>query len=95
MSTPRTDIVVYSSEFCGYCAAAKRLLKQKNLDFTEIDVLAEPDKRAEMIERSGRRTVPQIFIGSRHVGGFDDLNVLEKSGELDALIAAATNPQST
>jgi glutaredoxin 3 len=95
MSAPRTDIIVYSSAFCGYCAAAKRLLARKNVHFTEIDVLAEPERRDEMIARSGRRTVPQIFIGSRHVGGFDDLNLLEKSGELDTLIAAATNPQST
>lgn len=88
-------IVVYSSAFCGYCAAAKRLLRAKNLNFTEIDVLGEPAKRDEMIARSGRRTVPQIFIGDRHVGGFDDLRTLERSGELDALLDAATNPQST
>lgn len=95
MNASRTDIVVYSSAFCGYCTAAKRLLRQKNIDFTEIDVLAEPERREEMIARSGRRTVPQIFIGDRHVGGFDDLNVLDESGELDTLVAAATNPQST
>jgi glutaredoxin 3 len=95
MSAADPHIVMYSSAFCGYCAAAKSLLRQKNVEFTEIDVLAQPEKRDEMIARSGRRTVPQIFIGSRHVGGFDDHNVLEKSGELDALIAAATNPQST
>jgi glutaredoxin 3 len=82
---------MYSSEFCGYCAAARRLLKQKNLDYTEIDVLFDPKLREEMISRSGRTTVPQIFIGGRHVGGFDDLNALEHQGELDALIAAAAS----
>lgn len=81
-------IVVYSSPFCGYCAAAKRLLSSKGADFTEIDVLMDPARRAEMIERSGRHTVPQIFIGDTHVGGFDDLNALEQRGELDALLRA-------
>lgn len=95
MTAAQPDIVVYASAFCGYCAAAKRLLQHKQLSYTEIDVLADPGKRDEMIARSGRNTVPQIFIGGRHVGGFDDLNLLEESGELDALIGAATNPQST
>ncbi len=86
MSAP---VVVYSSPFCGYCAAAKRLLAKKGVQFTEIDVIAEPERRAEMIERSGRRTVPQIFIGTRHVGGCDDLHALDERGELDALLAEA------
>lgn len=89
------DIVMYSSPFCGYCAAAKRLLKAKSATFKDIDVIAEPDKRAEMVARSGRTTVPQIFIADRHVGGFDDLNALNQRGELDALIEAARHPQST
>lgn len=82
---------MYASPFCGYCAAAKRLLRGKGVAFTEIDVLAEPARRAEMIERSGRRTVPQIFIGTRHIGGFDDLNALEQRGELDPLLTGAAS----
>ncbi|HEX6997031.1 MAG TPA: glutaredoxin 3 [Gammaproteobacteria bacterium] len=85
---PRPAIVVYSSPFCGYCAAAKRLLRAKGAEFTEVDVLAEPERRAEMMQRSGRRTVPQIFIGERHIGGYDDLAALEARGELDPLLAA-------
>ena len=88
MAAPR--IVVYSSPFCGFCGAAKRLLKDKGAAFEEIDVLFAPERRDEMVERSGgRRTVPQIFIDDRHIGGFDDLSALERSGELDPLLAAA------
>jgi glutaredoxin 3 len=82
-------VIVYSQPFCGYCSAAKRLLTAKGAPFTEIDVMMEAGRRDEMIERSGgRRTVPQIFIDGRHIGGFDDLNALDKAGELDALLAA-------
>ena len=82
-------IVVYSQPFCGYCSAAKRLLDGKGAAFTEIDVMAEAGRRAEMVERSGgRRTVPQIFIDGRHVGGYDDLSALDRSGELDRLLAS-------
>jgi glutaredoxin 3 len=84
----RPPIVMYSSPFCGYCAAAKRLLASKGAEFTEIDVLMDAARRKEMVERSGRQTVPQIFIGDTHVGGFDDLNALELRGELDALLRA-------
>jgi glutaredoxin 3 len=82
-------VIVYTQPFCGYCSAAKRLLTAKGAPFTEIDVMMEAGKREEMIERSGgRRTVPQIFIDGRHIGGFDDLNALDKAGELDPLLAA-------
>jgi glutaredoxin 3 len=82
-------IVVYSQPFCGFCSAAKRLLKEKGAEFQEIDVMAEAGRRAEMVERSGgRRTVPQIFIDGRHVGGYDDLSALDRSGELDRLLAS-------
>lgn len=88
MAEPR--VVVYSSPFCGYCGAAKRLLKSKGADFEEIDVLFAPERREEMVERSGgRRTVPQIFIDGRHIGGFDDLSALDSRGELEPLLAAA------
>jgi glutaredoxin 3 len=83
-------IVVYSSPFCGYCAAAKRLLTSKGVEFTEIDVMFDAERKREMIERAnGRRTVPQIFIDGKHIGGFDDLNALDERGELDALLAGS------
>jgi glutaredoxin 3 len=82
-------VIVYSQPFCGYCTAAKRLLQQKGVEITEVDVTAEAGRRAEMLERSGgRRTVPQIFIDGRHVGGYDDLSALDRSGELDRLLAS-------
>jgi glutaredoxin 3 len=81
-------VLVYSQPFCGYCSAAKRLLTAKGAAYTEIDVMAEAGRRAEMMERSGgRRTVPQIFIDGRHIGGYDDLSALDKTGELDRLLA--------
>ena len=86
MAEPR--VVVYSQPFCGYCSAAKRLLQAKGTDFAEVDVMFEAGRRDEMIQRSGgRRTVPQIFIDGRHVGGYDDLSALDKAGELDRLLA--------
>ncbi len=82
-------VEIYTSPLCGFCHAAKRLLNQKGVDYTEIDVLQEPAKKPEMIERaSGRRTVPQIFVGETHVGGCDDLFALEQDGKLDPLLAA-------
>lgn len=80
-------VLVYSSPFCGFCSAAKRLLDAKGVEYTEIDTFADKTRRDEMIERSGRRTVPQIFISENHVGGYDELHALEVRGELDALLA--------
>ncbi|CUH79570.1 glutaredoxin 3 [Tropicibacter naphthalenivorans] len=81
-------VEIYSSPLCGFCHAAKRLLTQKGVDFTEIDVLQEPERRSEMMDRAnGRHTVPQIFIGEIHVGGCDDLYALERAGKLDSLLA--------
>jgi len=82
----QSAITVYVTGWCPYCQRAKGLLTQKNLVFNEIDVDDDAKFREEMIARSGRRTVPQIFIGDRHVGGCDDLFALEGSGELDRLI---------
>ena len=79
-------IVMYTTNWCPYCERARRLLKSKGAAFEEIDVESAAEKRAEMLARSGRRTVPQIFIGDRHVGGSDDLAALNDAGELDALI---------
>ena len=82
------DVTIYTRQYCGYCSAAKRLLSAKGVAFREIDATVEPEKRAEMMQRSGRATFPQIFIGERHVGGCDDLHALERSGELDRLLGA-------
>ncbi|CUK09136.1 Glutaredoxin-3 [Shimia thalassica] len=82
-------VEIYTSPLCGFCHAAKRLLTQKGVEFTEIDVLANPDRKPEMIQRaSGGRTVPQIFVGETHVGGCDDLYGLDRAGKLDSLLAA-------
>ncbi|WP_420004584.1 glutaredoxin 3 [Arenibacterium sp. LLYu02] len=82
-------VEIYTSPLCGYCHAAKRLLKEKGVSFSEIDVLADPNRKGEMISRAnGGRTVPQIFIGDVHVGGCDDLYALDRAGKLDPLLAA-------
>lgn len=82
------SVDIYTTRFCPYCVMAKKLLASKNVNFNEIDVGRDWDRRAEMVQRaSGRTTVPQIFIGSRHVGGCDDLQELERMGKLDALLA--------
>ncbi len=83
-------IVMYSTGWCPYCARAQALLESKDAKFEVIDVDARPEARAEMIARSGRRTVPQIFIGETHVGGCDDLMELEASGGLDPLLKQGT-----
>lgn len=80
-------IEIYTTPFCGYCAAAKRLLSRKGASFTEIDVARHPERRGEMEARSKRRTVPQVFIDGRHVGGSDDLHALDARGGLDPLLA--------
>ena len=82
-----SQVVVYSSPYCGYCAAAKRLLRSKGTDFLEINVVSGPERRQEMVELTGQQTVPQILIGGRHVGGYAELSELETKGELDALLA--------
>lgn len=79
-------VVMYSSANCSYCKRAKALLDQKGVNYTEIRIDLEPSRMQEMIERSGRRTVPQIFIDHQPVGGFDDLWALDKSGKLDELL---------
>ncbi|MDT8328163.1 MAG: glutaredoxin 3 [Roseovarius sp.] len=81
-------VEIYSSPLCGFCHAAKRLLKQKGVNFSEINVLAQPARKSEMLKRAkGRHTVPQIFVGDTHVGGYDDLSALDRAGKLDALLA--------
>lgn len=80
-------IEMYTTSWCGYCERARQLLHGKGAQFREISVEGQPELRAQMIERSGRRTVPQIFIGAHHVGGSDELAELEAAGKLDALLA--------
>lgn len=82
-----TQIEIYTTRFCPYCHAAKRLLSRKGIAFTEIDVSGDPQGRSDMVARAnGRMTVPQIFIGSTHVGGYDDLYALDRAGKLDPLL---------
>jgi glutaredoxin 3 len=82
-------VTLYVSDWCPYCQRARGLLAQKNVEFSEINVEDDAKLREEMIARSNRRTVPQIFIGDKHVGGCDDLFELDRSGELDRLIQGA------
>jgi len=79
-------VLMYSKSWCPYCQRAKALLHHKGVSFEEVDIEAHPERREEMIQRSGRRTVPQIFIGERHIGGSDDLYGLEAAGRLDRLL---------
>lgn len=81
------EVVLYTSAWCGYCHRAKDLLERKGVTYREIPVDMDPKARAEMEQRSGRRTVPQVFIAREHVGGYDDLAALERAGRLDALLA--------
>ncbi len=82
-------VEIYTSPLCGFCHAAKRLLSKKGIEFSEVDVWANPDRKPEMIQRAnGGRTVPQVFVGDVHIGGCDDLYELERSGGLDKLLAA-------
>ncbi|VVN17315.1 Glutaredoxin 3 [Pseudomonas fluorescens] len=83
-----SHVVVYSSDYCGYCSRAKQLLENKGVAFEEIKVDGKPQVRAAMAQKAGRTSVPQIWIGERHVGGCDDLFALERSGKLDAMLKA-------
>jgi glutaredoxin 3 len=81
------NVRIYTTPICPYCARAKHLLEKKGVSYEEIDVYMDAKARAEMMQRSGgRRTVPQIFIGERHIGGCDELHELERAGELDPLL---------
>ncbi len=83
-------VEIYTTPLCGYCHAAKSLLRRKGVAFAETDVSRDPALRAAMMDRAGgRRTVPQIFVGGVHVGGCDDLHALDDAGKLDALLAGA------
>ncbi|SMH45240.1 glutaredoxin 3 [Maritimibacter sp. HL-12] len=79
-------VTIYTTPYCGFCIAAKRLLNKKGVEFNEIDVSHHPELRQEMMQKSGRHTVPQIWIGEVHVGGFDDMHDLDMRGKLDPLL---------
>ncbi len=83
------NVEIYTRPLCGFCSAAKRLLKSKGVSFVEVDVWKDPNRKSEMIQRSnGGRTFPQIFIDEKHVGGCDELMMLERAGKLDSMLAA-------
>lgn len=85
------NVVMYSTAYCGFCQRARGLLERKGVDIQEIKVDEDATEREKMLKRSGgRRTVPQIFIGERHVGGYDDLAALDRTGELDKLLNLKT-----
>jgi glutaredoxin 3 len=85
-----TEVILYTRQFCGFCTAAKRLLDDKGVGYTEHDATFSPDMRQEMIAKAnGRSTFPQIFIGSTHVGGCDELMALERAGKLDPMLTGA------
>ena len=88
-----SQIEIYTTRYCPYCHAAKRLLSKKGVRFTEIDVSGDAAGRSKMVARAnGRMTVPQIFIGATHVGGYDDLYALERAGKLDPLLGRSDAP---
>jgi glutaredoxin 3 len=88
-------VIIYSTQQCPYCDQARALFDRKNIPYTEIKIDQDPAQRDEMVKRSGRRTVPQIFINDHHVGGCDDLYALERAGQLDPLLNSSTltNPK--
>lgn len=81
-----TDVTIYSTDWCPYCTAAKRYLGSKNVPFTEIDLTGDDAGRDALHARTGRTSVPQIFIGDVHVGGYDDLRALDRAGRLEPLL---------
>ncbi len=85
------DILVYTTGWCPFCMRAKALLDRKGYSYRELNVEDEPALREEMMKRSGRRTVPQIFVGETHVGGFDELSALDRAGRLEPLVHGSPN----
>ncbi|HEU4731073.1 MAG TPA: glutaredoxin 3 [Kofleriaceae bacterium] len=86
------NVTIYTRQWCGYCTAAVRLLKEKGVPFENIDCTGDQEKRRWLVEVTGRTTVPQIFINGRSIGGYDDLRALDRAGELDKLLAASDEP---
>jgi glutaredoxin 3 len=86
------SVLIYLTEWCPFCQRAKALLKKKNVSFTEIDVDDRPELRSWLVSSSGQRTVPQVFINGQPVGGYTDLEKIDRQGKLDALLAQAPAP---
>lgn len=86
MEKTKPQVLMYGTRFCPFCLRARLLLKSKDVEYDEIYVDGSWDLREEMIQKSGRHTVPQIFIGDHHIGGFDDMKALNRAGELDSLL---------
>ena len=84
-----THVTIYTKPYCPYCVRAVSLLEEKGVAFTEIEAAFDPEKRQEMMKRSGRATFPQIFVGDRHIGGCDDMMALDREGKLDPLLRDA------
>jgi glutaredoxin 3 len=87
--TAMTDVTIYTTRLCGYCFAAKRLLGSRRIPYEEVDVSGDADKRAWLVETTGQRTVPQIFIKGESIGGYEELAALDKAGELVGLAPAS------
>jgi glutaredoxin 3 len=88
MSTQTAKVVMYATDWCSYCARARALFERERVVFEQIDIDRDPSRREEMIARSGRRTVPQIFVGDVHIGGYDDLHALYARGGIDPLFVS-------
>jgi glutaredoxin 3 len=84
-----SQVTIYTKPYCPYCMRAVALLEKKGVEFQEIEAAFDPEKKREMIQRSGRMTFPQIFVGDQHIGGCDDMMALEREGRLDPLLQAA------
>ena len=82
------DVVIYRTNYCPYCDMAERLLENMGVDFEEVDVTNDPETRRELVDRTGRKTVPQVFINGESVGGFDSLRALKSEGKLEAMLEA-------
>ena len=82
-------VLMYTTAVCPYCQMAERLLRSKGVEIEKVRIDLEPQRRAEMMEKTGRRTVPQIYVGETHVGGYDDLAALDRAGKLDPLLQSA------
>ena len=89
------EVKIYTRQWCGYCYAAERLLRAKGVEFENIDCTGDREKRQWLVEVTGRTTVPQVFIDGKSVGGYDDLKVLDRSGELDKLLAGSSEPPAS
>ena len=90
----RANVVIYTTAYCGFCARAKRLLQEKSVPYTEIDVEGRPDLRTWLVKASGQRTVPQVFINGKSVGGFSDISALDTRGALDPMLNTPPDPSA-